>query len=253
MTYGVYSTAMTDEAPVMAKRPRSARGQGQQLGKELVLAATEQLAASGSADRLTLRGVGRAVGVSAASIYDHFADLAALVDAVVERGWQDLGVAVDAAVAVAGAGDGTQGVLTDPAAGGQKRPARRLGACARAYVRWAQENPGLYCVLFSRGLSAAPASPADREANRLLRLLDTCVRECRDSSTPTDPPLQAGNGMWVVLHGVSSLLIEKPGFDAAVADAVVSAELAHWSGRPVSDFEPLTVTGTEDGVAASLR
>ena len=235
---------MTDEAPVVAKRARSARGQGRQLGEELVLAATEQLAASGSADRLTLRGVGRAVGVSAASIYDHFADLAALVDAVVLRGWQNLGAAVDAAVA--GAGDGTQ---SGPDAR-QRRPARRLGACARAYVRWAQENPGLYRVLFSRGLSAAPDSPADQEANRLLQLLDACVRECHDSGAPTDPPLRAGNGMWVVLHGVSSLLIEKPGFDAAVADAVVSAELAHWSGRPVSDFDPPAATKTGDGVAA---
>ena len=55
-------------------RRRNPRGQGDRLREEIISAASELIAESGDADRLSLRSVAKRIGIAAPSIYRHFPD-----------------------------------------------------------------------------------------------------------------------------------------------------------------------------------
>ena len=74
-----------DQAPAARRRPRSRRGDGGQLREEIIEAAREILAQTGSLDALTLRGVARRVGIAATSIYLHFPDTEHLAVAATQQ------------------------------------------------------------------------------------------------------------------------------------------------------------------------
>jgi AcrR family transcriptional regulator len=63
-------------------RVRNRWGQGERLRAEILAAAGQLLGELGTVDGLTLRGVARRAGIAPASIYTHFADRAALIDAL---------------------------------------------------------------------------------------------------------------------------------------------------------------------------
>jgi AcrR family transcriptional regulator len=56
------------------RRTRSARGSGTDLRAEIIAATRRLMSETGHADAVTIRAVARAVGVTAPSIYRHFAD-----------------------------------------------------------------------------------------------------------------------------------------------------------------------------------
>ncbi|GEE04190.1 hypothetical protein nbrc107696_46360 [Gordonia spumicola] len=66
----------------MAPRPRSPRGSGEQLADEIIAATTDLLMELGSGDAVSIRAVAQRVGVTPPSIYLHFQDKDALLDAV---------------------------------------------------------------------------------------------------------------------------------------------------------------------------
>src|ERR1700688_3951627 len=66
------------------QRRRNPRGQGDRLREDMIGAAS-RLLADPAAPPLTLRGVARAAGVAATSVYLHFEDTDALIIAVAER------------------------------------------------------------------------------------------------------------------------------------------------------------------------
>ncbi|MFV2039432.1 MAG: helix-turn-helix domain-containing protein, partial [Acidimicrobiales bacterium] len=63
---------MADGATLGHRRPRSPRGQGKQLRVELLDAAAELMAKHGSLDKVSVRAVAHAVGVSPTAVYRHF-------------------------------------------------------------------------------------------------------------------------------------------------------------------------------------
>ena len=63
-------------------RVRNRWGHGERLRTEILAAAGQLLGELGTVDGLTLRGVARRAGIAPASIYTHFADRAALIDAL---------------------------------------------------------------------------------------------------------------------------------------------------------------------------
>ena len=73
---------MTAPRPTAARRVRARRGEGDRLRDEILTAARDLLAETGSEDAVSLRAVAARVGVSTPSIYLHFADKQALLDAV---------------------------------------------------------------------------------------------------------------------------------------------------------------------------
>ena len=81
------------------KRRRAPRGSGEQLRDEILDATTDLLLETGHAKEVSIRSVAQRVGVTPPSIYLHFADKDALLDAVCARYFEKLDEEMQAAAA----------------------------------------------------------------------------------------------------------------------------------------------------------
>jgi AcrR family transcriptional regulator len=191
------------------QRPRSARGAGATLRAEILDATRELLARSGNAEVVSIRAVSKLVGVSAPSIYRHFADKDALIDAVVAQVFENLDAALVAA--------------DDPA----DSPVTRLRVLGMAYLRFARAHPEQY------RLATAAAGTGPRAVDRVLSSgaflrFSRIIQEAMDSGmfAPGDP-LPVVLKMWAAAHGIAALLIAKPylpwGDPETAADRVMAA------------------------------
>jgi AcrR family transcriptional regulator len=178
-------------AAVARGRARNPRGEGARLREELVAAASEMVAETGDVSELSLRGVARAVGIAAPSIYRHFPDLDHLKLAVVERAFHRFADARDQA--------STEG----------HDPAQALLARCRAYCRFAVANPGPYRFMFSH--EAPKGSPVAMAA---FRALVDSIAKCQEdglSFTPDGPECLAAQ-VWAALHGLVILRLNSSDF-----------------------------------------
>src|SRR4029079_9017752 len=123
---------LVDVAPQSAesggKRRRARRGSGDQLRDEIVDATTELLMETGHAKAVSIRSVAQRAGVRPRSIYLHFADKDALLDAVCARYFEKLD-------------EEMQRVSAD-----QTSTVWVLRAQVLAYVRFAMQTPELYRI-----------------------------------------------------------------------------------------------------------
>ncbi len=193
------------------RRPRSRRGEGHRLREELVAAATGLLAELGDAHHLSIRAVAEAVGVTAPSIYRHFPDKQALLVAVLEERWAELyGTLADA-------------VVDDPF--------ESLRAICLAYVRFAEEHPGHYRVLFS---AAGPAGVGKERAGHpggpSFSLLLDAIERCLDAGAAVPPGRDAwflAAQVWISGHGLIDLRYgQRFPFPWPPAETLVDALLA---------------------------
>ncbi len=180
-------------------RERNRRGEGARLRTDILAAATELLERTGSEEAVTLRAVARQVGISAPSIYSHFPDREAIVDAIVDDAFRDFNAAIrDASDAAAEAG-----------------PLARLRAGCAAYLRFAAERPNRYQLLFERRDFVGDGPPRVPELRtESFDLLISSVRACVEAGTSAsaDPRL-AATAIWVALHGLATLRPQTPSFD----------------------------------------
>jgi AcrR family transcriptional regulator len=192
---------------VPPRRERNARGQGARLTEDIVTGALALIERSGSDEAVTLRAVAREIGISAPSIYAHFADREAIVMAVVLRVFGELAEAIEQGTALAG-----------------QDPVARLVAGCGAYVSFGLAHPARYGVLFSAhsrppeeycapvplGPDGRPVMEFGAEAFALLvRGIEDCVTA--GSSASTDVVGDA-TAVWVALHGAVTLRTTLPGF-----------------------------------------
>src|SRR5436305_12742750 len=105
------------------RRARAPRGSGDRLRDEILDAATELLLETGHAKAVSIRSVALRVGVTPPSIYLHFADKDALLDAVCARYFERLDEVM-------------QQVAADETSNLDRPRAQGL-----AYVRFATQNP----------------------------------------------------------------------------------------------------------------
>jgi AcrR family transcriptional regulator len=98
--------------------------------------ATEQLITERGPEAVSVREVARRAGVSSGAPFHHFPTRQALMTAVAEAATHQLRQRVEAAVA------------DIPAT----KPARRMRAIARAYLRWVTDNPAQFKVVSDRRL-----------------------------------------------------------------------------------------------------
>lgn len=162
-------------------------------------AATGLLVSAGSPEAVTLRAVAREIGIATTSIYSHFPDRAAILQAVADRAF----TAMTAASLRAGEG------VTDPVA-------RLVGGC-RAYVDFAREHPQLYALMFTT--AAAPGAPRgsrerepgdglpdDAPSQTGFTGLARAIAACIDAgvSASTDAVADAV-AVWMGLHGFATL------------------------------------------------
>ena len=117
--------------PQTAPRPRSRRGQGDQLRAE-ILAAVNRLLDRHGAEQLTMRAVAQEVGVAAPSIYLHFTDKSELVWAALTDIYAQLAELMRQAQATAPDSD----------------PRGQLRAQIHANCTFALTNPGHYRLMY---------------------------------------------------------------------------------------------------------
>ena len=186
-----------------ATRRRSPRGSGEQLRPEIISAAKELMAAASTADDVSIRAVAAAVGVSAPSIYLHFADKQELISAVVV----DVFEALDRDMVAAGAEATT--------------PLDRLLAYGLAYVRFGIEHPEHYRL--------ATMDPCPRPDVDVL-LTDgafvhfrAAVEDCMAAGdiAPGDS-LSTTIELWAAAHGITALIVAKP--ELPIDDPMAIAE-----------------------------
>ncbi len=176
-------------------RTRARRGDGDLLRGELLRVAEELLVEAGDSSGVTLRGVAERAGVTTPSVYLHFADKAALVDAVCLSVWHRLGRRMDEAAADA----------PDPFDGLRRR--------GMAYVRFGLDHPVHYRVLMMQPPQPAATGGAAAVAARdcFAHLLDA-VAACVRVGVFRGEPEPLALSLWAAVHGATSLLISKPNF-----------------------------------------
>ncbi|WP_432562980.1 TetR/AcrR family transcriptional regulator [Kineococcus sp. SYSU DK003] len=174
-------------------RTRNPRGEGARLREEIVAAATTLLE-QGSAAAVTLRAVARGAGITAPSIYRHFADVDAILRAVVDEAFEDFEHRMRAA-----------GQQPDTAAG-------RLHAVCRCYLDFAHERPQRYHLMFGGAWNAAAGADEATRADRshiglnAFAALSDAVQGCVDAGVSASTDVFADTtALWVALHGLSGL------------------------------------------------
>lgn len=193
-------------------RERAPRGQGGRLREEILTATEELLTATHDPDAVSIRGICHAVGVTAPSIYLHFADKDTLVVEVCRRIFADF----DAALETAAVG------VDDPL-----ESLRRRG---RAYFDFGMRYPEHYRVLFMgrRGDQPPPGPEAGGDAfDHLVEAVTRCIDQ--GAFAPAAPVVVAST-IWAALHGVTSLMISMPSFpwpDTMIDDACAAQIRAH--------------------------
>jgi AcrR family transcriptional regulator len=189
------------ETPSRARRPRSPRGEGEQLRAALLAAAESLLVEPRNAAPLSLREVARLAGVSPAAVYLHFASAQELIAAVVELESRRL---VDAVL-------GSHG----DAANDDEVPVPSVGLAdiATRYVEWGLANPGAYQLLFeSADRLGNPVGPGETG----WVVVDAAVAALqRDSAgdggvaLTTEDATRSAMRAWAALHGIVSLRLHK--------------------------------------------
>jgi AcrR family transcriptional regulator len=156
------------------------------LRRALIDAGLEVLGERG-ADALTLREVARRAGVSAMAPYRHFADKAALLASIAERG-------LEMFFAVIAEADGA----TDPR--------RALVQQGVAYVEFALDHPALFGLMFGHK-PAGPGLPADDGAVTPANGFVTFRRRV-STIVPPDQAEQALFTAWSFVHGFAALALD---------------------------------------------
>lgn len=179
---------MTQVSP---RRTRSPRGSGEQLRDEIVTAARKLMTEAATAEDVSIRAVASAVGVTAPSIYRHFADKQELITAVVVDVFADLDEAMLAA------------------AEGIADPLQRLLAYGMAYVRFAVDHPDQY-----RLATMDPCPRPDVETVLVEGAwvhFNGVVQECIDAGVFAGHDAMAVTlDLWSAAHGIAAMLIVKP-------------------------------------------
>ncbi|GAA5045360.1 TetR/AcrR family transcriptional regulator [Nocardia callitridis] len=196
------------------RRPRSARGSGAELRDEILTATAGLLASTGHADAVSIRAVGKLVGVSAPSIYRHFADKNALIDAVVAQVFEALADALRAA--------------TDPSTS----PVTQLRDQGTAYVRFALAHPEQYRL----AMVTNPDGAVDQVlgSGAFHHFADTVRAWMATGTIESGDPTPIVLEFWAAAHGIAALLIAKPYLPwGNVEDAVDRVLSAACVGRAV--------------------
>ncbi len=182
-------------------RKRAPRGQGAALRGEVLRAAMDLLRETGSEESVSLRAVAGRVGVSVPSIYLHFSDKQALLDAVCEEVFEALHLALK------------------EASSGAADPFETLHRQGVAYVQFALANPEHYRIVMMG--TPSDHDPADEIASGAFGHLLASVTSCVAVGVLEGDPVQLGMQLWAAAHGIAALLIAKPRFPWPSVDELV--------------------------------
>lgn len=181
------------------------------MRREILDAATDLLLETGHARAVSIRSVAQRVGVTPPSIYLHYEDKEALLDAVCARYLARLDQAMEE-VAI-----------------GQPCAVDVLRAQGLAYVRFAVQTPELYRLAtmgeWRRGSSVDMAL----ESSAFKHMCASARTLMDEGVYRSDDPTTIALELWTAAHGVAAIVIAKPhlpfGDVDAFADRVLGAVL----------------------------
>jgi AcrR family transcriptional regulator len=199
-------------------RTRNRRGEGARLRDEIVTAAVELLDETGDQAAITLRSVARRAGIAAPSIYRHFPDQPAIMLAVVRQAFAELTARLRDAVAAAG-----------------DAPRQRLFAGCHTYLRFAEEHPQRYRIMFG-GVWMPSLNDTSVTRDDVATLGDPCIELLAGTldgcvaaglATSTDPHTDT-IALWLGLHGLAHQRASTVAFPwpPDIADRIITT-LAH--------------------------
>jgi AcrR family transcriptional regulator len=162
------------------------------LREALVHAALRELE-HGRAEDLSLRGLGRELGVSPRAPYRHFATKESLLAAVAVEGLRRWEAFVTPRVAAAG-----------------QNPVAKLRAVGEAYVLFAVEHPAAFRVMYAPYATVEEGAPelvrARAEGHRAA--LEVIVAGQKAGLLRAGDPMQLALACWTSMHGLAVLLTE---------------------------------------------
>lgn len=183
-------------------RPRNRRGEGGRLRQDILDAAAELLTEHGS-EAVTLRAIARRIGISAPSIYGHFADRQTVLFTLARSAFAEL---TDRLARAARA---------DP------DPVVALRSVCLAYLDFAADEPERYRIMFggvwdateavdSPGVGPGELDALGRDAQAsLTEVFRGCVEAGRSSS---DDAAADSIALWLGLHGLAHQRAVAPRF-----------------------------------------
>jgi AcrR family transcriptional regulator len=174
------------------KRRRAPRGSGEHLREEILDATTDLLMSTGHAKAVSIRSVAQRVGVTPPSIYLHFVDKDALLDAVCARYFEALDEVM-------------QQVVRD-----QPSTIDRLRAQGLAYIRFARQNPELYRIA-TMG-EGRPGSDVEMTltSSAFVHIRATIESLMDEAVYPAGDATMVALELWTVAHGIAAFVVSRP-------------------------------------------
>lgn len=173
--------------------PRRAYHHGDLRNALIEAAAT--LARENGPEAVVLREVARRTGVSPTAAYRHFADHAALIEAVKHRAFDELTAAMQTELAAIGDADSLAAAQA------------RLRAIGAAYVRFALAEPGLFRLAFDRR-DVPPPPYLGQWQNAAYQLLAETIDALAAHGAITPERRRFSEiAVWSAVHGLATLLV----------------------------------------------
>lgn len=166
------------------------------LEEALVVAALSQVRERGT-ESVSLRQVAQAVGVSPSAAYAHFPDKTALLQAVGNRGMDELDARMLAVEQAIPADDDRAAVL-------------RFLETGRAYVQFAVQEPHLFRHVFGPYCEKAYETAAEKEEHSVSYRVLCQVLDDLEARGLLRPGVRVGLDMvaWTMVHGFASLVLD---------------------------------------------
>jgi len=201
------------------RRPRAPRGSGDRLHDEILNAATDLLLETAHARSVSIRSVAQRVGVTPPSIYLHFEDKDALLDAVCARYFEKLDQEM-------------QGVANE-----HSSPVEVLRAQGLAYVRFATETPELYRIATMGEWRSGSNIDIALDSSAFTHLRATVQTLIEHGIYQPGDPTVVALEFWTTAHGVAAMLIAKPHLPFGDAEVFADRVLCSvFCGRVVAGF-----------------
>lgn len=144
------------------------------------------------AEQLSLRELARALGVSQAAPYRHFADKESLLAELATQGFRELARDMRASMQ------------------GKDGAAAALQASGLSYIRFAARHPEQYRLMFGKGrIEKGRYSSFDEAATDAFGVLLTVIQQGVDSGNfKNEPVMVLALAAWSIVHGFASLAID---------------------------------------------
>ncbi|MCR9242826.1 MAG: TetR/AcrR family transcriptional regulator [Rhodobiaceae bacterium] len=170
--------------------------------REDALAAAHALIAESGYEKLSIRRVSDQVGIAHRSLYNHFEDRDALLDAVATEGYEAFAKAL--------------------------KTAETVDSFVGAYTQFAFKNPHLYALMTSRPHATMKEKPELQKAAHLA--ITEAIRIFSDQAAPTNKKQRSVFKVYMMLHGGLSLyqsgILDMPSDKAFVKELIAMVEEA---------------------------